>query len=660
MMWLSNEMLGLVQLFAFIISLAKSDTSMRSFCRRPPNFGKGEYMKDDNSCKITYNVHTKTKIEALEFCEAQNPYSLREAIQGPKTTCHISSALTCDSSETLIGELCFVYEPDTEHGKADERCKSISKVHTYSLHEITSVFEQKWIATFFSPYGLMWVANVEPASLLRAPLEGKVVINKEGRLGEPESKTRRYGIVVRKDTFFKAGVVVPVKPDTVLPLLCSRPGTPLPESHRYGQMGIPSFFYKDRSNVERPFTIIQGLHSFVIKDDYDAGTSRIHQSCEAFHHGYAATPYDFLNVNDFKDLLKKAKVNIVSVPGRMKSQNKLPNLKECSARDPRFKDQRTQFLFDLKKDKKTVIEKTAKEDIFWADGFPDRTCGDMPRVALAFTQAGLIDIPNIARHFVVCTFGSPPNVKPDDGSERCHAAADFINGQCKCKNEKDDIRFTKQFIKKEEDKNYAPGTLCVDCTRDRTFDVVIIFDHSSSSWRDVRMTTRIFVNFKIPLAAFYSHVRTMQIRENGLTHDSKRFFKGELDIFLKFNDEDYGIGDQHYEAGSGKPAKLRGALETAYTKIVEEPHRFKMIIMLMEGPPSDLKEAADLLKKLRQDYREYGHVETVVASKNNHKQQGFEELASAKEVYEIINEDPPYYALLSRIHHTMLRMACTT
>ncbi|VDO78420.1 unnamed protein product [Haemonchus placei] len=55
--------------------------------------------------------------------------------------------------------------------------------------------------------------------------------------------------------------------------------------------------------------------------------------------------------------MKKAKVNIVSVPGRMKSQNKLPNLKECSSRDPRFKDQRSQFLFDLKKDKKTVIEK---------------------------------------------------------------------------------------------------------------------------------------------------------------------------------------------------------------------------------------------------------------------------------------------------------------
>ncbi|VDO05321.1 unnamed protein product [Haemonchus placei] len=286
---------------------------------------------------------------------------------------------------------------------------------------------------------------------------------------------------------------------------------------------------------------------------------------------------------------------------------------------------------------------TAKEDIFWADGFPDRTCGDMPRVALGFTQAGLIDLPNIARHFVVCTFGSPPNVRPDDGSERCHAAANFINGQCKCKNERDDIRNTKQFPKREEDNNYAPGTLCLDCTRDRQFDVVIILDHSSSSWREVRQVTQLFTYFKIPLAVFYSHVRLMQIRKNGLTLDSKKFFKGELDVLLKFNDEDYGVRDAHWESGSGTPAKLRGALETAYTKIVEEPHRFKMIIMLLEEPPSDLNEAADLLKKLRQDLREYGHVETFVASKRNQKQERFEELSSSKQVFEIARGDPKFF-----------------
>ncbi|KAK6028974.1 hypothetical protein OSTOST_04923, partial [Ostertagia ostertagi] len=298
-------------------------------------------------------------------------------------------------------------------------------------------------------------------------------------------------------------------------------GTHVPSlAKRLQDAGIPSYFYEDRSKFLRPFTIIRALHSFEVTHDFDAGTANLHKACEAFEHGYAATPYDFADPENFKNVLKEGGVNIVAVPGRRSSSSKLPNLQDCS-RDPNYMDRRNQFVFDLKDkygktiEKKRVTSKmakrlcgmvptvptlytfgedaqnpingghsvtsthrlmslcqvfkiafptlsklaagikTAKNASFWAMGFPDRTCADMPRVALAYTQNGLVDVPNNARLFTVCTFGTPPDVSPDDGSEKCHADAKFVNGKCRCLDEKKDIRNTKAFVRRSEDKLHA-------------------------------------------------------------------------------------------------------------------------------------------------------------------------------------------------------------
>ncbi|RCN51363.1 hypothetical protein ANCCAN_02516 [Ancylostoma caninum] len=62
---------------------------------------------------------------------------------------------------------------------------------------------------------------------------------------------------------------------------------------------------------------------------------------------------------------------------------------------------RAQFKVTLPSNDMQVIS----ESHYWQDTFPDRTCADTPRVALGFTQRGLIDIPAVARHFAVCTYG---------------------------------------------------------------------------------------------------------------------------------------------------------------------------------------------------------------------------------------------------------------
>ncbi|RCN43426.1 hypothetical protein ANCCAN_10617 [Ancylostoma caninum] len=73
-----------------------------------------------------------------------------------------------------------------------------------------------------------------------------------------------------------------------------------------GNAGLASRVYNDAAGKKRNFLIVRGLHTYETNGDmYGAGTAQFHDTCKGFIRGYAASPLDFKNVNDFKDLLKK-------------------------------------------------------------------------------------------------------------------------------------------------------------------------------------------------------------------------------------------------------------------------------------------------------------------------------------------------------------------
>ncbi|KAK5979058.1 hypothetical protein GCK32_001622, partial [Trichostrongylus colubriformis] len=342
--------------------------------------------QQSNTCDLTYEVTTPDKEAAFEFCDMQHPYSTQEATPGSTTKCKIIAELECGSSETLIGERCFLYDADTEIAFADQKCKDHGS--TYSLHKVTSNFEQKWISS-------------------------KILVNKEGRL--VDGVPGQYVIVLRKGSSSrsKIGGLAPMTPNAKIPILCSAPAKARPEyltslASKLNGMGFKSTFAQDLAGVSRPFTVVRAMQTFEINaaDLYTAGSQRLQRSCEAFHHGYAATPFDFKNVEDFKRVLKEAAVNIVAVPGSRMAGDTKPNIWSCSEKDgsPEV-TRRSAFYFDIRTAEGTTIRKRAHNGTFWSPSFPTRTCGDMPRVAMGFSQYGLVDIPNNARLFVLCTFG---------------------------------------------------------------------------------------------------------------------------------------------------------------------------------------------------------------------------------------------------------------
>ncbi|VDO38183.1 unnamed protein product [Haemonchus placei] len=233
---------------------------------------------------------------------------------------------------------------------------------------------------------MLWVGNnkKELKSLALARLEGRSLSTKQGR--PVNKKSDKYAILTRKGSLarLKGGVLAPVTSDTKLPVLCTQPAVPRQEYFASLIEQMRTFGYKvteaiDRSGRKRAFTVIRGLHLFTIDSRFDAGTKKLHEACAA-------------------------EVNIVAVPGRKKLEFGKENLPDCT-KDPYYRQARRQFVFDVMTATNKTIEKTAGHNDFWADGFPTRTCADMPRVALGYTQNGLVDVPNIARLFVACTFG---------------------------------------------------------------------------------------------------------------------------------------------------------------------------------------------------------------------------------------------------------------
>ncbi|KAK6032607.1 hypothetical protein OSTOST_01211 [Ostertagia ostertagi] len=138
----------------------------------------------------------------------QHPFSLKEAKHGENTVCTIMAEMSC-GSDVLIGERCFSYDADARFQFADEKCKMNEGSE---LHTVTSTFEQKWISTFFSSYGMMWVKNnaTELSQLLVEDLgEGRALGNKEARI--EEKPVKQYVIVLRKGTVshLRPGSLVP-------------------------------------------------------------------------------------------------------------------------------------------------------------------------------------------------------------------------------------------------------------------------------------------------------------------------------------------------------------------------------------------------------------------------------------------------------------------
>ncbi|ETN75389.1 hypothetical protein NECAME_03771 [Necator americanus] len=195
---------------------------------------------------------------------------------------------------------------------------------------------------------------------------------------------------------------------------------------RLNELGISSSVFTDRENRQRAFALLRSVVEFEMKTAYDTGTQRHHKVC-------------------------KEKVNIVSVPGRRLPSDQTPNLNKCD-KDPRYQSARQQFVFDLP----TGVEKKVPNE-YWRPEFPTRTCADTPRIALGFSQEGLVDVPAIARMLLVCTFGAPISIErtPDDD---CHYLAHYnkAKGACECNDPNADILVTKLIRRSSQEESLKP------------------------------------------------------------------------------------------------------------------------------------------------------------------------------------------------------------
>lgn len=552
---------------------------------------------------------------ASEFCDQQHPFSPKSVKrEGGKTICTISGLFECGDQEQLIDERCFLYTVDEVFSQAGSSCKKLSREYAYELHKVVNTFEQKWISTFFSFHPLMWIENKGNGDLIHLDVrevEGKILNNKEGRLVAGESES--YVIVTRKGSFarFRAGYLSKMEKETRIPALCSRPARPKPEylvqlASKYAEAGLFVRQYKDMYGESRPFTIVRALQSFIMETGDEAKPERLHKTCQAFKHGMAATPYDFQNPEDFKKLLREAQVNIVAVPGYT-DRTKLTNLPACT-KDLKFMEQRLKFDFDIVSPD-GVIQKTASNKTFWKDGFPTRTCGDMPRVALAFTQDGMVDIPNIARLFVACSFGVPPRF--DIGEQaKCARTAKFDNktATCECVNKEMDIRVQSQLSPRKTDEAYKPGTICLDCTGVRDFAVAIIIDRSLGSTLHAMVFT--YWKLKFPMSYFNAAVKAYIILGSGISYrpePGKKYAKipswaaRPTGLFTFWFWMSGGSASMHWyyhnpHEGTGKNIVDR-AIESAINDLSKEQYENKMIVAVMMTEPDNKARAEEQAKR---------------------------------------------------------------
>ncbi|WKY03364.1 hypothetical protein Q1695_004812 [Nippostrongylus brasiliensis] len=126
---------------------------------------------------------------------------------------------------------------------------------------------------------------------------------------------------------------------------------------RYELFNIQSKTYKVKDKqLFKAFTVVKGAFSYsgISKDLYYIGGGETHYKlCESipfegFKHGSPATTLDFDNVENFKELLRDADVNVVAVPGRLKPHALRERNYNCGKRDPAYNRKRDDWEYQQK------------------------------------------------------------------------------------------------------------------------------------------------------------------------------------------------------------------------------------------------------------------------------------------------------------------------
>ncbi|EYB89802.1 hypothetical protein Y032_0227g2803 [Ancylostoma ceylanicum] len=446
--------------FSLFVTSA-TDASFAKFCGKPISFGIGVYNAEEVSCEVEYDMMTENDLAATKFCLTNSPYTIVWSKPGERTKCKYQTHFGCGEDEILIGETCFqVGTKMSGREKSPSFCPLKLKFHT-----IKSLFEQKWItdsyltvSAFFSHLTLIWVGNDKANSRsLNIAREGNMFTGKWNRIVKGTSESLAQLVTLLRG--FEGGHLHYADPNSKFFAMCSRPADEYESYIRavvkdLSYLGFTSHIYLDNYQNRRPFLLMRLPQR---ASQHDLHMDHLNRVCEVLPRGYAASPYDFHNQDDFKRILRDVrcysheKVNIVLIPGRRSSNVKLANLKNCR-KDPRYKFMQKSFEILVGNS-----SATAKKE-FWRDTFPSRACADMPRTALAYTQEGMIDIPPVASHFVLCTYGRRPSTAPRRKDEQCHPLAyyDAQKKECRCNHELDDIRHSQYWNLTESEGEYPP------------------------------------------------------------------------------------------------------------------------------------------------------------------------------------------------------------
>ncbi|CAJ0608139.1 unnamed protein product [Cylicocyclus nassatus] len=516
-------------------ALKAADFTFGQFCNRPPNFGTGILTATD-ICEVTYNVELDNDVAAANFCEQQHPYSLKSfGRNGAKTICTIGSYFKCKESEVLIDKTCYLLKEDKAGVDILDAVRSgCGSRHT--VHKFKSQFEQKWVATFFTKHPMLWIANSPADSItkhLKFALRKEILVSKNGRMREGNSTAMVIVTSARTHTKIPRGSIVMARTDLSMPVLCSRPAEELSSyvpalMEKFSELGLKSYIKKDKRNNDRPFFILREYSSFDMSEEkgekgkFAVGTKRLHKGCSAFLNGYAASPLDFRNVEDFKKILEEENVNIVSVPGR-RFRNPIDSSSECKPKQVRV-GARSDFKFDLPNG---ASQETSISDSHWAPDHPNRACSDTPRIALGFAkEKGSVDIPATARHFTLCTYGTAP--PRSDPSLRCHFAAtyDKKNNRCVCNVAGNDYGKQTRFDKTIDRE---AGELCVECELEAWHAVVIVvhLKNAELSTAFLKIVPQIMSPFIMTesyiTTIFYGSCKRTQYKRYALAKDGKNF-----------------------------------------------------------------------------------------------------------------------------------------
>ncbi|KAK5981193.1 hypothetical protein GCK32_013805 [Trichostrongylus colubriformis] len=118
-----------------------TDVAFDGFCSSPPHFGNG--MREGSQCTVTYDFKSTAASEAVQLCARAAPYVIKKATFGERTTCiYENSNITCRTTETAIGNRCFVIEGYGDYSNFSMQCGWVF----VQPHVIENEFEREWIS----------------------------------------------------------------------------------------------------------------------------------------------------------------------------------------------------------------------------------------------------------------------------------------------------------------------------------------------------------------------------------------------------------------------------------------------------------------------------------------------------------------------------------